>query len=407
MEIKMPNHDDQILIQKLMGQDAFLNDESVERYAYMLNPDGTIRWIYPASLKEPTFLNFYSTSSFRAKVLSGIIKFAFFIKQSHRIQSGELKLTIADSSRLGKVLQTCNYTGFSIFTGTVGENRKAVIEIHNSEALFMFVKIALTESAQALIRNEAKSLQYLNSYEFKGLVIPELLRNNEQDTIGLSNIKPKNFQQDLHLSGIHVKALSELYNISSTQKRWSELDTLQECKDILHTLLEDYEEVNTLDKSKVQKLSDKIVQLTTILKNDDAELTVAIAHGDFTPWNMYSANHVLHLFDWELSQSEMPLLYDLFHFIFQSEVMIKRSNYTVIYDEITKLITMKRVEGLLREFKIDLNKSYIFYLVYTITYYLDKYIKQKHLHEQVFWLMNVWEDAVNDAISNKGVVFEK
>jgi len=403
----MLTHDDQILIQKLMGQDTFINHENTERYAYISNPDGTIRWVYPESLKEPTFLNFYSTSSFRAKVLSRIIKLAFFLKQSHRVASGNLKLNISDSSRLGKMLQACNYTGFSIFTGTVGENRKAVIEIHNSEELFMFVKIALTESAKTLIHNEAKTLQYLNRNSFKALVIPELLSHSEEDTIGLSNIKPKKFQQDSRLSNVHIKALYELYNISFTQKRWSEIDVLQESKNILNTLLEDYEIVNTLAKNRVQKLVYNIVRLTTFLEENDESMTVAIAHGDFTPWNMYRANHVLHLFDWELSQLEMPLFYDLFHFIFQSEVMIKYADYTVINDEVIKFMKMESTEILLREFNIDFNKSYIFYLVYNITYYLGKYIKQEYLHEQVFWLMDVWEEAVDDVISKKGVVFEK
>ena len=403
----MITHDDQTLIEQLMGKTTLTDNVKAESYAYMSNPDGTIRWIYPTHLKKPTFLNFYSTSSFRAKVLSSLIRLAFFMKQSHRVKSGDLNLTIADDSPLGNILKACTYTGFSIFTGTVGENRKAVVEIHNNDDLFMFVKIALTKTAQTLIQNEAKILEHLATHDFKALVIPKLLSNNEQDTIGLSNIKPKHFKQDSHLTNVHVNVLSELYNITPSQKEWPDLKVFQESKSILHDLLKDYEELNDLKKSRVHVLASKLVQLSTLLEESGEKTTVAIAHGDFTPWNMYRTDSTVHLFDWELSQDEMPLLYDLFHFVFQSEIMIKHSDYTVIYREIVKVMGLESAQIVRSAFNVELSTNYMFYLLYTITYYLNKYIKQQDLHEQVFWLMDIWEEAVDDVIAKKGVLFEK
>jgi hypothetical protein len=37
---------------------------------------------------------------------------------------------------------------------------------------------------------------------------------------------------------------------------------------------------------------------------------------------------------------------------------------------------------------------------------LDKYNNQEKLHDQVFWLINVWFDAFNDLVDKKGQTFE-
>ncbi|MCK5538767.1 MAG: hypothetical protein KAI79_18220, partial [Bacteroidales bacterium] len=114
----MINESDRSLIEFLMGENVFKEDGKTVEFSYMSNPDGTIRWIYPKELKKPYFLNFYSTSSFRAKVLSTLIKLAFLTRQSHRLKSGDLKLHVSVNSRLGKVLEEYTHKGFSIFTGT-------------------------------------------------------------------------------------------------------------------------------------------------------------------------------------------------------------------------------------------------------------------------------------------------
>ena len=407
LEVDMIVNDDRSLIKYLMGKKVFVDDNSAVEFSYISNQDGTIRWIYPKQLKEPYFLNFYSTSSFRARVLSTVIKLAFFTNQSHYVKSGDLKLNILENSLLGKVLHKYPHTGFSIFTGTVGENRKAVIEIHNEKQIFVFVKIALTKAAKILVNNESKCLKYLNSFEFNTIVVPKLLSNNKQDTIGLSNIKPKKFQQNSTLTDIHVKALFELYAKSNSQMKWTDLNALCESKDKAKSLLCDFTLVNDLEKGRIQDLANKILLLVNMLEEKNDEVPVAISHGDFTPWNMYSSNSILHLFDWELSQSNIPLMFDLFHFTFQSEIMIKHAKYIEISNELNKLIQMKSTQKLIDRYSVDFNKNYMFYLVYNVAYYLTKYVKQKQVHEQVFWLMDVWEDAVNDAIDKKGILFEK
>ena len=45
-------------------------------------------------------------------------------------------------------------------------------------------------------------------------------------------------------------------------------------------------------------------------------MPVSTAHGDFTPWNIYIEQDKLVMIDWELFETQMPALYDVFHFVY-------------------------------------------------------------------------------------------
>ncbi len=44
-------------------------------------------------------------------------------------------------------------------------------------------------------------------------------------------------------------------------------------------------------------------------------LPVALAHGDFTPWNSFVLERGLYVFDWEYAAENWPLGYDLVHYL--------------------------------------------------------------------------------------------
>ena len=100
-------------------------------------------------------------------------------------------------------------------------------------------------------------------------------------------------------------------------------------------------------------------------------------------------------------------MYDFFHFIFQSQILISKSDYKSIYEVIVTLIkNNSRLKDIVQKYNIDINENYKLYLLYTVSYYLDKYNNQEKLHDQVFWLIDVWFDAFNDLVDKKGQTFE-
>ena len=291
-----------------------------------------------------------------------------------------------------------------MFTGTAGENRKAVLEIHKNNQTFAFAKIALGDKSKRLVENEIHQLNSLSSYSFKKLVVPTILDSSVDGIVELSNIKPNKPKQFSKVTKLHLNVLDEIYDKSYVTNSFEKLDCFNECKKNMTSLELNYEKVNSLDKTRVQGLINKIAELNELV-GENYNFPSSFAHGDFTPWNMYSSKDRLYVFDWELGKELFPLFYDLIHFVFQSETMIHHSNNSKINLELSRVLKMKTTNEMIEKYSIDFNKHYMFYLIYTVSYYLNKYIHQEKLHDQVYWLMSNWEEAVDSLIEENGVVF--
>ena len=403
----MITKEDRLIIENLAGNNSLISDQASIEFSYISNPDGTIRWLFPKSLRTPMFLNFYSTSSIRAKILSFFIKSTYFFRISGLVNSSELRIKIQKESVLDKILTKYEYDSYSIFTGTIGDNRKAIVELHKNKKSFVFIKIPITESSKELVKNEIETLNLLQSFEFNKMIVPKLLDRNENSISELENIKPKRYKQNTELNSLHIDALNELYANTYKSLAWKELGGLQFAKDNIESLIKKDGIGNTLFEREARVLSQKNLLLIEFIEESDKFVTTSISHGDFTPWNMYLSKEKLHLFDWELSENEMPLMYDLFHYVFQANIMIRHRSYQEIHDALQNVLKMKNIQLMLKKYDIDFNKNYTFYLVYTISYYLNKYANQNKLHDQVFWMLKVWDAAISDLLNKKGIVFNE
>lgn len=396
---------DHEIMQLVAGENCFSQGYRGAGFSFISNPDGTIRWIYPNNLEVPTFLNFYSTSTWRAKILYYIIKVAFLLRLPKLVRSGNLKLEIQEDSVLGNILIKYKNDGFSIFTGTVGENRKAIVEINKNNQTIAFVKIPLTESSKILILNEIKQLNLIRRYDFKKIIVPELLGNVESNVIELSNIKPLKCNQNYKLTDLHVEVLQELYSHTNVAINWNELSQLEQANDTLCSLSSSKEFNLEIGGVVVKRLLHNIRVLSNNLLHEGGSVVTGISHGDFTPWNMYIAKDQIHLLDWELSENETPLLFDLIHFTFQSTILIEKKGYKDVVNILKALLRKDSVQSLILQYNIDFNKTYTFYLIKIITYYIQKYSEQNNLHIQVTWLLKVWDEAVSDLPKNNNKLF--
>ena len=389
---------DKVVLDSLFKSEN-INHKKNDTFYFVPNPDSTIRWIYPKSLKKPSFLSFYSTSSTRAKILASIFRLSFYFRLNKKIELEVFKDSIID--RIIKQYKDLNY---SIFTGTIGINRKAIIELNQNNSTKYFVKVALTEQSKDLINNEKEILNELNKYQYQSLTIPKIVESDE-NYITIDNIAPKNQTQSSTLNEIHLNALDEIYSKTIDNKSIKNSTYFEIIKENIAELSNRSLNKN-FDKNKIQIL---IKNMKIILEslNSEKEISFAYGHNDFTPWNMFVENNHLYLFDWELAKKDIVLLYDFFHFIFQSQILISKSDYKTIYEVIVTLIkNNSRLKNIVQKYNIDINENYKLYLLYTVSYYLDKYNNQEKLHDQVFWLIDVWFDAFNDLVDKKGQTFE-
>ncbi|MBK6446508.1 MAG: hypothetical protein IPF81_14790 [Bacteroidetes bacterium] len=355
------------------------------------NPDKTLRWIYPVELTKPTFLNLYNASTWKGRLFQGLIKIAFHLGLRSSAASLSFTLYSRQPSRLDNLLQQIDHHQYSIFTGTVGVNRKCIVEVNSKGKTTHFIKIPLNTHSGFLIRNEKQMLEAMKNSGFKSMTTPRVIHVEEMDAEVVDNIKPEKVIHSTEFTALHAGALVELYmkNLTAEKIRSSEF-----AERVIQNI---YLVKKNVMKKSLPVAEQLLEKLQVLQKNIDLSSTVhfGISHGDFTPWNMYSSENKLHVYDWELARRDAPVLFDLFHFIFQKEVMIRKSSLEKIEAEIRKALDLPAIKEFIKVFKIDAELHYKLYLLSTISYYLNVYLLQEKLHPQAYWLMDTWDEALS------------
>ena len=95
---------DKVVLDSLFKSEN-INHKKNDTFYFIPNPDSTIRWIYPKSLKKPSFLSFYSTSSTRAKILASIFRLSFYFRLNKKIELIQWLSTLEDNSIIEKLLK--------------------------------------------------------------------------------------------------------------------------------------------------------------------------------------------------------------------------------------------------------------------------------------------------------------
>ena len=370
---------------------------------YFMNRDGSARWIYPASLRYPSFLNFYNQSSTRGKLLKLLIKIIFYANLFLRVLVRKHSSEVADGSILAEILSRGDDFNYSIFMGTVGENRKVIVEVNENKNTISFIKVGVSASAVGLVDNECYILRQLSERGSVSFEFPKVL-SHARGIVEISNINFDGSLQSPRLLPAHLAAVKELAEMGSSCSKYNELPASEDITkgiEKLENRLGNFESNNGIE------LSALVGQLRTIvsLMDNDSIMYCGLCHGDFTPWNMYVKDNQLYIYDWEMCTEGVPVFFDIFHFVFQSEILLNQSDYSIIKENIVSFFKEDRTISMVRLFNIDINQSYMFYLLFIVTKYLNLYVVQDVPHQQIYWMVAVWKKAMQDIISTKGKPF--
>lgn len=346
-------------------------------FQFITNSDGSIRWIWPADNKKPVFLKLYSASSLKAKLYVLIIKTLFLL----RLQSLIAKKDIAAFDGFPSDINTDCTREWALFTGTVGPNRKIIIAGRDFGNIPSFTKIVIINEAKILVENEAKALDYLTSKNLAKTTLPAILSRSENH-IQLSDVSGG--KRSNTLTTVHIHSLKEIQDTTRYEGDLSITPIYRETLDTFSDLSSNTNQaVPKAMKRKLQWLLNDISEYSSIELN--------FAHRDFTPWNCYHNESSLALYDLELGRSKLPKGYDAFHFIIQNGILVNRSSWITIYNEIKETVCPAFFEN-----DESAMKKYLkFYLLINTINYLDIYAKQDQWHTQVSWLLNTWNDALS------------
>lgn len=353
-------------------------------FYYVNNPDGSIRWIVPQQAEKPHFLALYNSNSLKAWIYKQGVQLGYTLGQKRSLFQGEFSLADQHSWALPELLFDLAGHEYAIFTGTAGNTRKTVAAIAPKGNVTHFIKIAHTDRAQSLIDNEGAILQKLSNKNWKTLQIPEVTPLSQDNMLMLSNVNPQIHENSAELTNIHIQGLKEIWE-STSEKKVEVLSWVSEIKNKLSNLPDPADFPNDLNKKTLRELINNLKCIEEELSQEKT-LPVSLAHGDFTPWNMYVTQKHLHLFDWEYAREDYPLYFDFFHYFYQSEILLRRKSRDLFLD-------MAEMASLY--LGPSWQQMHKWYLLITLTNYLSDYSTWKNVFMQAHWLIDAWNRIVS------------
>ncbi|MEZ0486661.1 phosphotransferase [Fibrella aquatica] len=348
------------------------------------NPDGTIRWVWPSASNQPDFLRFYHAGSRRARWFVWVVRLLFRLKLDNLLVQN--RITFYTTETGFELLQRTQVCRWALFTGTAGPNRKLVIWYNTKDGESHFLKIALSPNAEANLRQEATALQQMQQTPFRQIMTSALLSFSGnaliQQDMGAAGNKPIT-----QLTDLPYGTMQEFVSRNWHTKPLQQADFWTQALDTLVTL-------RVKNDSRIPvSLIDKLEKLMLSI-DDQQPVALAAAHGDFTPWNSMLRGNKLCVIDWELYQTALPGLYDLFHFQYQSLIMVGNKGFQAIRQQVDNTLDQAEWQLFREAHQIDVDVAEKLYLIHTITYYLSVYSRQAAWHQQVNWLLTTWNEAL-------------
>lgn len=354
-----------------------------EQFSYINNPDGTIRWFFPSSQNKALFLSLYQKASWKSKAYHVGAKAAFAVGQQHRLFSGTF--TFPESQNLlAQLVHKMGYQQYAVFTGTAGADRKSVVSMGNGGHVKRFLKIAHTETALQLVQNEQKALEALSEMDIPKLFTPQVYPTAFPHILAMDNVKPQSAQQATELNYLHTQILQSFYNQGET-RLLHELDAWKKAGNQIQALQDAHKRSEALNTLLPRGFVEKLLSLYNSF-DDSQEAVMSMAHGDFTPWNMYMSQEGLHVFDWERA-SDMPAFFDAFHFIYQSQILLKRKGSKGIKRQVESIAPLFPHTHLRRSVPF----YHRLYFILQVSETLTRYASQNSLLSQSAWMIRTWD----------------
>jgi hypothetical protein len=383
------------------GFDIFLNTASDHQWVsfdYINNPDGSIRWFYGSNGEHAGHLDLYNAATTKAKLYKTITRLVWKAGYSRLLASGTFRVQQLLFETVQKSYGIDADEVVSFFTGTRGITRKMVMEVHKNHQSQGFIKVAFTEAAKLLIENEYNMVNTLNKYDFTSLSIPKISKRINGHA-RLSNIKPAVIIPADRITAIHIRALAELYALSREKKAVADTAAWQSILSNMDFLTKELVFINELDKESTRHLVQLLTKLFQVVPVGES-VPVSVSHGDFTPWNMYCDEQRLYVYDWEMARNGMPMLFDLFHFTYQSLILQQRKGYAEVKDTINQWTIQPLVQQLVKKYRINLALHHALYLLFNVSHYLRQYLSEREPLMQSQWMMNAWTLAIEDYLES-------
>lgn len=269
----------------------------------------------------------------------------------------------------------------AVALGVPGPFRKAIVVVGGRDHAQSVLKLSLDEPSRARVRHEARVLQRLTESPRAGPFAPSLLGrgcDGGVEWIALEFVPGRRSSDRVRRE--HLAFLGELH--AGTWRRVP-AEALAYLRSAVRRADRVADSVDRAWLAAMRRLSEALHARLA-----GREIPCALAHGDFTPWNLISTGDGLRAVDWELSIPQAPVLHDLIHFHFQTGVLVRRRAAGQLLSELLDLARgrageLLRTHGLGPESVVEQAGLYV---LHAATFDARAHLHGRPPFEQVQWL---------------------
>lgn len=305
------------------------------------------RWLIPTNpILAKRAWDIYLPYSFFGKLSKTAFRLLLFLGffAQNRLNPEATEVSIKLRNCIENALKRDDFA-LAISTGTRGPFRKTTAMIISSDATIIgYVKIGNTLPAIERIKHEASILKQLRLNEHESnikLRVPQHFSHGELDNAYYLIQSPPPFSGksgDCRFNEYYADLLCAIVNGKIEKKKFIESLFYRKLKD----------GINNYPLSFRGLLLHCLKNLENNIGNE--EVTFALSHGDFTPWNILWNGNRAFLFDWESACLETPIGIDLVHFLFQTGFLLKKLKG----ESLMEYITDEKLYGILQN-RLELN----------------------------------------------------
>lgn len=348
---------------------------------YRINRNGSVRWIWPARRGATGYLKFYYTGSRKAALMATAMRTVSAM--------GADTLTGAEKCTLyidaATAAQMDGWEDWALFTGTIGENRKLIVWYKDTNGSH-FAKIPLSAKSMALAGNEVAGL---NMGHVPGMVKPThkvcgtmiMVQNDIWNREGLKSPST--------VGEMPIEALGAWLSAGAQKSTLKYTEWWQQIKNRMANLPVNDSRFSPVLLQRLQALYEQIWVSEKVL--------MTASHGDFTPWNLKCDDNNIYAADWEMYAAVRPAMYDLFHFVYQNNILVERTGYMGIRNAIETART-QQAPAMPQLTSREVIFAEKLYLLDVVSYYAERYARQPQWHQQAYWLLHTWNEAMGDML---------
>ena len=278
----------------------------------------------------------------------------------------------------------------TLYMGTAGINKTTVCAIIKDKKLLNFAKIGHGNESKKLIQNETEIISKLPKLDTA--IIPEIVSSSDSYIV-TKNVRTKHSNYKENISVEHENYFNEILHINQNK---SNIKYSKFFNNISKSIESIKLQTDVKDEN-LKILTDNVFKIFDQL-DLDKEIICHFNHGDFTSWNCLVNNQErkLAIFDWELSGSDFPFLYDLFHFEFQKGIFLTNSNHTEILNNIIFSVNKNfELKKTIRENSIIIDDYIKYYTLCIASYSLSKYLSSEKFTAENLKQVLIWNKVLN------------